>query len=139
MKTRLFSLSASLALALWGGTLTSPLSAAPDQTPAMMYPVSEVWYHGLNDIKVGIADTSVLFRLGSPRYQPTEDVWIYHRYTADLEEACRFDCHNLLLTFSEGRISSIKLINDRAVDALTALGKKKGSVKLPATVYLTST
>ena len=114
----------SVSLAVLGGILSSLLTAAPAKTPAMVYRVNEVWHDGFNYVQPGVADTTVRFYFGDPTYQPTANVWIYHRFKANLDEANKFDCHNLVIVFNDQlRVKEIKLVNDEVVNVVMALAK----------------
>jgi len=135
MKTHLYPLGLSVSLLLLGGALP----AAPESAPGLMYPVTQVWCANQDYFQVGAFDIDVSRNLGTPLSQPATDVWIYrHRFSADLEEANRAECHNLMVTFRDRRVTSIRLIDDKAVKVVTAMIKEKGAIALPPTVFLTS-
>lgn len=127
----------TLSLAVLGVILASPLRAASASTPPMMYHVNQVWSgDGLNIIKLGAHENSIRFRYGRPAYQPAENVWILHGFTGNLEEAKALNCRNLLVTFKDHRVASIKLINDKAVNVIRARTENAPTMALPDTVYL---
>ncbi len=126
---KISSHSSCLLLAALGALLVSPLPTASAKNPPTAFPVKElIDRDGMHYIKPGATESTVRHFLGSPLYQPTKTMWVYHRYVADRDDANALDCHNLLITFdAKNRVESLKLINDEALAVIT-----KAATKYPA-------
>ena len=122
MKTHLIPLAFPLAVLL--GFAAGPARALPEvqSIPCILYPVSHVKTHmdGSKVLKAGALTRDVEFAIGIPHHRPSHNVWIYHRFFADREEANRQGCSNLVIVFAHGRVSALKLVNDHACARIIA-------------------
>ena len=112
MKTRL-----SLALLLAGLTsaAVSQTFAASDAQPARSHPVGAVERNSSSTIVRGTLVIEVYQTLGAPAEKQGNDVWIYRHFNAGAAQARRDDCDTLVVSFANGRVCDLQLVNDRAV------------------------
>jgi len=120
MKTRIPSL-----LVLVAALSASALSAASKDTPAIAYSVSDVTSasSGFEKISLGATQATVERILGSHRHELSPDVWVYHNYHADLALANDQGCDTVVITFAQGKVTDLKLVNHPAAMVLAANGK----------------
>ena len=112
MKTRVSSL-AMLAAAL-GAFVFTPACVAPQSRQAFSHPVGSVERFGNTLAVRGTAMWRVEHALGTPNHKLSENVWAYRHFNAGSAQPGDDDCSTLLVTFTDGRVSHIELINDRA-------------------------
>jgi hypothetical protein len=121
MKTRIASVFI-LAAALSASAFV-PLSAAPEYNLPIGYPVDTVNLSGLGQyeqITRGVSARAVLRFMGSPTRQLTSDVWAYRGFHANLARADADGCSTLVVTFSHGIVTDLKLVNQTAVGIIAA-------------------
>ena len=115
MKTSLLvllvALSASSALA------TSP--AAPASTP-FAYTVSAIPQPNQADISLGATRTTVRRMMGPPLRQLAANVWAYAGYHPDVAAEQEHGCNTLIITFTDGRVSDLKIANPHAASLIAA-------------------
>jgi hypothetical protein len=108
------SVSSPLALtAILALSAFTPAFAAPAGKPAATHPVIMVDHAG-NNITRGTGISEVLRILGMPNRKLTADVWAYANFSGGQAQHPKDDCGTLLLRFRHGRVSDIRLVNDRA-------------------------
>lgn len=114
MKTNIYSVLL-LAAALSASALV-PLSAASNKDPAIGFPVTTVKVNQSQDeIRRGTPIMTVLRLMGTLNQELTPDVWICHGFRADnLEMANEQGCDILVITFADGKVADLKLVNQRA-------------------------
>jgi hypothetical protein len=111
MKTNRRSLVAlSLSLAALGLT---PACVAPQARQAYSHPVGLVERRGDTVVARGDTMSAVRTTLGIPDLL-SDDVWTYHNFDGGSAQSRHDDCSILLLTFTQGRVSNIELVNERA-------------------------
>jgi hypothetical protein len=127
MKTNLYSILL-LAAALSASALV-PLSAASNKEPAIGFPVTTVKVNQSRDeIKRGTPLMTVLRLMGTQHQELTPDVWICHGFHADnLEMANEQGCDILVITFAQGKVADLKLVNKRAAVVIAANLKFKSA------------
>ncbi|HUJ44383.1 MAG TPA: hypothetical protein VLW52_12345 [Opitutaceae bacterium] len=118
MKTRI--LSVIVFVAALGGFPAGPLPAAPQKPASKAYSVQAVTRDGATVVKVGSADSTVCRWLGEPSRRLGDDLWVYFHFAGSREEAREAGCSTLLLTFANGRVADIKLINEGALGVIVA-------------------
>lgn len=87
---------------------------------AVAYPVSKIVEGETPLVTVGVAQTEVRHQLGRPDRRIWPNTWIYDGFTADLARARADGCNTLVVTFEEGRVADLKLINPRGTRVLLA-------------------
>ena len=109
-------------LVLAAALSASALSAASKDTPAIAYSVNAVTsvFSGYEKVSLGASQATVRWVLGSPRQELAPDIWVYHNYHADLALANEQGCDTVVITFARGKVSDIKLVNDRAAKSIAA-------------------
>jgi hypothetical protein len=118
MKTNATSLK--LFVATLGFFLAAALPAAPASTPAAAHSVKYITRNDVVVIQVGSSTSAVYQQIGYPKRKLSDDVWVYFDFRGPLDEAQNQDCGTLLLTFANGRVADIKLVNDRALNVIVA-------------------
>jgi hypothetical protein len=120
MKTRHASLLI-LAAALSASALI-PLSAASHNDPAIGFPVTTVTVNqGRDEIQRGTTSMTVLRLMGATHQELSPDVWVYRHFQADnLDLANDQGCDALVITFVQGKVADLKLVNQSAVTAIAA-------------------
>ena len=115
MKTR-----SSLALLLAGLTsaAVSQTFAASDAQPARSHPVGAVERSSSSTIVRGTLVIEVYQALGAPAEKQGNDVWVYRGFNAGAAQSRHDDCDTLMVSFVEGRVSDLRLVNDRALVVL---------------------
>jgi outer membrane protein assembly factor BamE (lipoprotein component of BamABCDE complex) len=128
MNTRIPSL-----LVLAAALSTSALSAASKDTPAIAYSVSAVTSasSGFEKVSPGATQGTVVRVLGAPALEMSPDVWVYHNYHANLALANEQGCDTVVITFAQGKVADLKLVNHPAATYLAANVKIK-SVRMIA-------
>ena len=121
MKTNATSLK--LFVATLGFFLAAALPAAPASTHAAAYSVKNITRNDLVVIQVGSSTSTVYQSIGYPQRKLSDDVWVYFNFRGSLDEAQNQDCGTLLLTFSNGKVAQIMLVNDRALNTVAAAMK----------------
>ena len=102
-------------LAVVSTALACPPSAATNALPAAAHPVGRVEHSNGSVVTRGTTVPEVLQALGYPSRKLGKTVWIYHRYDGGIAQAPHCDCSNLVITFTNDRVSDLKLANSRAV------------------------
>jgi hypothetical protein len=120
MKTRIASI---LVLAAALSTSASlPLSAASNENSPAGYSVSSVDfpYSWTTQIARGTSQETVSSVMGQPFQTVSPDVWIYHGYRADLNGADEHGCDIMVITFAQGKVADLKLVNGSAARIIAA-------------------
>ena len=128
MKTRLSS-RLLLAAALAPFALT-PAVAAPQAKPAAAHPVTSVERLGCAAVTRGMPLHEVERSLGAPRRKLSETVWVYRNFNAGFAQSPDDDCSTLVVTFTNGKVSDLQLVNDRAEIIFAARIEAKANAKL---------
>ncbi len=81
---------------------------------AFSHAVGSVARPGNTDVARGTTKTAVRQSLGEPGHQLSADVWAYYHFNGGYYQQPDDDCSTLLVTFAEGRVADLQLINDRA-------------------------
>jgi len=116
MKT-LFVSRIILAAGLSASALSST-SVAADR--AIAYPVSRILASS-EDIQRGDGRLEVRRLMGVPDRRLSSNVWIYFKHHApDTPQVARDNCRTLVVTFTDNRVSDLKLVNPRALKIYTA-------------------
>ena len=117
MKTRLASILI-LAAALSASFSTS-LNAAPKSAQAHAVRVRTVDADGW-EISRGMSAKTLVNRFGAPDTKLSENVWVYQRFHAVPNHSQARECTTLIVTFVEGVVSDLHLVNERAQAVITA-------------------
>ena len=131
MKTRASILTILVAAA--STALALPLSAAPKTDSALAHPVTFVNRLGNSVITQGTTKFEVLQSLGSPHHRLNDNTWVYPGFRGDSTQRQEDDCNTLLITFTDDRVSDLKLANNRAVTVIAKQIESKKSSSLVAT------
>ena len=109
-------------LVLAAALSASALSAASKDTPAIAYSVSDVTSaaSGYEKISLGASQATVRRVLGSPRQELSPDIWVYHNYRADLALANEQGCDTVVITFAQGKVADLKLVNHPAAVSIAS-------------------
>ena len=120
MNTRIASL-----LVLAAALSASALSAASQDTLAIAYSVNAVTSasSGFEKVSLGATQGTVLRVLGAPALEMSPNAWVYHNYHADLALANEQGCDTVMITFAQGKVADLKLVNHPAAVSLAANGK----------------
>jgi hypothetical protein len=121
MKTRIASVII-IAAALSASAFV-PLSAAAKNNLPIGYPVDVIHLSGLGQyeqITRGVSARAVLRFMGSPTRQLSSDVWAYRGFHANLDRADAEGCSTLVVTFSRGIVTDLKLVNPPAFGIIAA-------------------
>jgi hypothetical protein len=102
------------------GAGTTSLQAGPRATEAFAYPIDQIVGKSEGIVKLGSADSTVRYLLGSPSRTIGDDVWVFHNYKASSDEARAKGCTMLVVTFDNSRVTDIKLVNPKGVRVLVA-------------------
>jgi hypothetical protein len=129
MKTKLASILV-LAAALCA-SFSASLSAAPKTAQAHAVRVRTVDADGW-EISRGMSAKTLVNRFGAPDTKLSENVWVYHRFVAVPNHPQTRECKTLVVTFVEGVVSDLHLVNDRAQAIITAR-VQSGSTAIVAT------
>lgn len=131
MKTRITSVL--IFAAALSTSAFSPLSAASKNDSLIGFPVSTVTVasSGYEKIARGANRGTVSRVMGSPYRELSPDVWVYHGYHADLDLANEQGCGTLIITFAQGKVADLKLVNQSAADRIAA----NSSSNKPAQLY----
>jgi hypothetical protein len=117
MKTKLASI---LVLAAACAALSSTsLTAAPNQPTALAFRVSTADFNGW-EITRGMKAKKVINRCGAPDAKLSANVWVYQRFHAVPNQSEARECTTLVVTFVEGIVSDLHLVNDRAQTIIAA-------------------
>lgn len=125
MKTRA---SVALLLAVLASAAVSPTFAASAIQPASAHPVGAVERSSSSSIVRGTPAIEVYLALGNPIEKLGNDVWVYRHFNAGVAQSRHDDCDTLMVTFVDGRVSDLRLVNDRA---LVVLAKRIDAKKKP--------
>jgi predicted secreted hydrolase len=100
----------------------SALSAASKNTPAIAYSLNTVTSasSGYEKISLGATQGAVMRVLGSPALELSPDAWVYHNYHADLPLANDQGCDTVVVTFAQGKVADLKLVNHPAAVFIAA-------------------
>ena len=67
------------------------------------------------EIRPGLSEFTVVRYLGSAHRKLSRNVWLYHNFFADSAEAGARGCNELVLTFADGKLTDLKIVNAAAV------------------------
>ncbi|HEX2852937.1 MAG TPA: hypothetical protein VHO24_06845 [Opitutaceae bacterium] len=122
MKTRIASL---LVLAATLSTLAfAPAASAATNKAAYGFPISQVVRFDNSEIARGTSEMTVLRLLGSAPEKLSPNVWVYRGFHPKTDVTAGNDCNKLVVTFTDGKVSDLKIVNDSAVRVIAANAKK---------------
>jgi hypothetical protein len=110
-----FAILSVLAAAL----AVSPVCAA-ETTPTIAYPATQSGPNGslAESVHRGCSRNEVIAKIGLPGTQLSPDIWIYwNKYRCDDPAAVRQDYDTLIITFTDGQVGGLKLVNARILAA----------------------
>lgn len=85
------------------------------EAPAKAYTVTVVERYNTPIVERGMTDHAVQRVIGEPSRRLDRHTWVYHYFRALPERLpVGDDCHTLLVVFTEGKVSDLKLINPSA-------------------------
>ena len=130
MKTHL--LRSILLVATLASLLPLSAAAAAPGNPGIAYsrPVGSVERYGQPLFTRGSPVSHVERALGAPYRKLSDDVWVYTNFHGEShvsDLAHGQDCSTLLVTFTNGRVSDLNLINERAQQIIAARLRAKAS------------
>ena len=114
----LTTLTASVAL---------PSFAASPELPARGYRVRSIEHYNTPIVERETTESTVRRLLGEPTRKLDGVTWVYPRFRAIPEQRANDDCTTLIITFSEGRVADMKLVNERAEKVIAANLKPKST------------
>jgi hypothetical protein len=120
-----------LAAALSALALT-PLSAASKIDVPVAFSVRTLTARseGGDQIERGTPRADVLWAMRQKaRQELSPDVWLYSGYRANLDLANKQDCTTLVITFANGKVVDLKLVNRPAAAAIAANLNHSSSVR----------
>ncbi|MBI5692197.1 MAG: hypothetical protein HZC55_19110 [Verrucomicrobia bacterium] len=109
----LFSLGLILAAAL--AASRNPVGAAVATGSALSHPVGAVERSSSVTIVRGTPLVDVSRALGEPAVKLDNDVWVYRGFHGGAEQSRHDNCDTLMVTFVDGRVSDLRLVNNRAL------------------------
>jgi hypothetical protein len=112
MKIRI--LSALTLASLFSITGVLPAPAAPVAATAHAHSVKFVERNSSNTVLRGSSRWEVETALGRPETKLSDDVWVYYNFSTPYLPDAADDCDKLMITFTGGKVSDIKLVNERA-------------------------
>jgi hypothetical protein len=130
MKTRL---PLVILIAIAAGSL----AAAAHTHLAAAHPVGAVERSGCTLVVPGTSAFEVQQALGPAARQLSDRMWIYHNFGAPNQRADD-DCSNLVIIFTNDRVSSLNLVNDEAVAVFARQMEAAKSAKLVASAAITN-
>ena len=96
----------------------SSVSVAADR--AIAYPVGRVTASS-EEIMRGDSRLEVRRLMGAPDRRLSSNVWIYFKHHApNTPQVARDNCRTLMVTFTDNRVSDLKIVNARALKIYTA-------------------
>ena len=107
-------------LSLLPAVASSSLAAIPPEfNHPMVYKVTHVT--GAEGLKFSVGDSrgQVVWLIGSPSDRISETIWVYNAYRGDNADSVDHRCDTLIVGFENRRVSSLALMNRKAVKALT--------------------
>lgn len=129
MKTRFATLLSLLLV------LATAAHAAPAKSPQSPYGfnVDAVRLPYQAELTDGATQLTVLMRLGTPQRKLSPDVWVYPGfYPAVPEGQSDRGCDTLVVTFTDGRVTDLKIMNHSATVVVAANLKKMSETTLVA-------
>jgi hypothetical protein len=116
----------ALLLAALTTAAVSQTFAAPAAKTAHAHPVGAVERSSSTTIVRGSSVIAVYQALGAPAEKQGSDVWVYRGFNAGTAQSRDDDCDTLMITWVDGRVSDLRLVNDRA---LVVLAKQRVEAK----------
>jgi hypothetical protein len=117
MKTR----TSSLLLLVFISIIVSPAAiTASSESSAKSYRVRAIEQRNQPVVEPGTSEAVVRRALGEPKRKLDSDTWVYESYEACSWKIETGDCSTLLVTFTRGKVTDLKLINDRAEKVIAA-------------------
>lgn len=98
----------------------SPHDAHRDDDPPYGVRIDQIARSQSAEIRPGLAQSAVARYLGSAHRKLSRNVWLYHNFFADSDEANARGCSKLLLTFADGKLVELKIVNAAAVKLIAA-------------------
>ncbi len=93
--------------------LSTGFAAAPT-AQAFSHPVKSVERFGENTIVRGSKVIAVVQALGQPHHKLSPEVWVYLNFNGGHEQPATDNCTTLLVTFTDGSVDDLQLVNQRA-------------------------
>jgi hypothetical protein len=118
----------SLFLALGSLGLAITLAAAPEPR-ARGYRVVAIETLNCPTIEVGTPDYTVRRILGEPARRLDAATWVYPQYCALPYQEPDDDRRTMVISFEAGKVSDLKLVNDRAEKVIAAARQSKPAAK----------
>ena len=110
------------------------ITAAPEngaEVKAHAIPVRSVQAPDGTEIQREMASCEVLRHLGPPDVKPSDNEWIYRSFHAEGKEVSQLKCDRLMITFTDGVVSDLQLINCRAEAVVISRAQKKAAKPTP--------
>lgn len=126
MKTRLVSLLALL-VALSASALAASDSATPAAPAAYAFNVEVVRQGQHAEITRGTTQMTVRRLMGPAQRELSPNVWAFAGYRPNVKAGEDRGCDTLLITFTDGRVSELKIVNARATQIIAAQLKEASS------------
>lgn len=108
------------AISLSGAVFLTPASAAPATTSPYGFRVSTVQQSGIPIVERGTTAFTVRNRLGEPQRKLDGNNWVYYRFHPVPSQGARDNCCTLIITFADGQVSKMRLVNPAGASAIAA-------------------
>jgi hypothetical protein len=90
------------------------LQAYPRGTP-LMADVSAIVENGIQTVEVGTPQKVAMSRLGKQHRNLTDTILLFEGYKPSHEHLADHDCNKLLVSFENGRVARMSVVNPEAV------------------------
>ena len=114
-------MNSSSALFLVAALATGSICHAAGETaPTIAYAATQSGPSGTlsESVRRGSSRQEVIAKIGLPGTQLSPDIWIYwNKYRCDDPAAVRHDYDTLIVTFTDGQVGNLKLVNARTLAA----------------------
>jgi hypothetical protein len=98
----------------------APYSAASAGADPFGVAISQVACGRNAEVTRGATKMTVLRLLGAGYRALSRDVWVYPNHHADSRTANARECDSLVLTFADGKVTDLKVVNHRGVALIAA-------------------
>lgn len=113
MKTKIASLFALL-VALSSSVLAASSSATAAASAPFGFNLGKIVQPNNDEIARGATEMTVLRVMGTAMSKLAPNVWVYYGYHPVVADGQDRGCDTLLITFADGKVSDLKLVNARA-------------------------
>jgi len=119
MKTQIASLFALL-VALNSSVLAAPSSATAAASTPFGFNVDKIVQPINDEIARGATEMTVLHMMGTAMSKLSPNVWVYFGYHPIVADGQNRGCDTMVITFVDGKVSDLKIVNARATMVIAA-------------------